>query len=313
MWAVDGASIRETLKQQAANTLAEFEAKKQKCCTELNEQGLNVALYWENDDPASTVSVVPTSAITGEGVPDLLFMLMRSTQEQLGSQLECKEELQCTVIEVKNIETAPSNGGAMCPTQTQRTVPCNEDSCPIDCMFDSWSGWSMCSESCGNGTEGRSRGFYTESAHGGKECPALSLSAICEQPPCGINCKMSAWGAWKQCSKSCGGGVRSRIRVVVQEAASKGSQCPSLAETVPCNTDACPADCKVSGWSAWTKCTSACGGGRKTRTRTVLAAPDAYGVQCPPRSAVLNCNSHACAVDCKMSRSEEHTSELQSP
>ena len=95
--------------------------------------------------------------------------------------------------------------------------------------------------------------------------------------------------------------MRSRIRVVVQEAASKGSQCPSLAETVPCNTDACPADCKVSGWSAWTKCTSACGGGRKSRTRTVLAAPDAYGVQCPPRSAVQNCNSHACAVDCKMS------------
>ena len=95
--------------------------------------------------------------------------------------------------------------------------------------------------------------------------------------------------------------MRSRIRVVIQEAASKGSQCPSLAETVPCNTDACPADCKVSGWSAWTKCTSACGGGRKSRTRTVLAAPDAYGVQCPPRSAVQNCNSHACAVDCKMS------------
>jgi translation initiation factor 5B len=35
---------------------------------ELNQQGLNVALYWLNEDPGSIVSIVPTSAITGEGV-----------------------------------------------------------------------------------------------------------------------------------------------------------------------------------------------------------------------------------------------------
>ena len=30
------------------------------------EQGLNAKLYWENDDLGGTVSLVPTSAITGE-------------------------------------------------------------------------------------------------------------------------------------------------------------------------------------------------------------------------------------------------------
>ena len=34
---------------------------------ELNEQGLNVALYWRNRDPNTYHSIVPTSAITGEG------------------------------------------------------------------------------------------------------------------------------------------------------------------------------------------------------------------------------------------------------
>lgn len=34
---------------------------------QLNEQGLNVALYWRNKDPATYHSIVPTSAITGEG------------------------------------------------------------------------------------------------------------------------------------------------------------------------------------------------------------------------------------------------------
>jgi len=42
--------------------------------------GLNAKLYWENDDPAHTVSLVPTSAVTGEGVPDLLMMLITLTQ-----------------------------------------------------------------------------------------------------------------------------------------------------------------------------------------------------------------------------------------
>jgi hypothetical protein len=34
---------------------------------QLNEQGLNVALYWRNRDPRSFINIVPTSAITGEG------------------------------------------------------------------------------------------------------------------------------------------------------------------------------------------------------------------------------------------------------
>jgi len=34
---------------------------------QLNEQGLNVALYWKNRDPRSFINIVPTSAITGEG------------------------------------------------------------------------------------------------------------------------------------------------------------------------------------------------------------------------------------------------------
>ena len=37
------------------------------------EQGFNVALYWENESPEDTLSFVPTSAITGEGLSDLIF------------------------------------------------------------------------------------------------------------------------------------------------------------------------------------------------------------------------------------------------
>lgn len=60
--------------------------------------------YWENPDYRTAVSIVPTSALTGEGVPDLLYMILKLTQDLMVDKLEVKEELQCTVIEVKNIE-----------------------------------------------------------------------------------------------------------------------------------------------------------------------------------------------------------------
>ena len=66
----DGA-IRDALAAQDESTLGQFKDKFGQAKVQLNEQGLNVALYWENDDPGTTVSVIPTSAISGEGVPDL--------------------------------------------------------------------------------------------------------------------------------------------------------------------------------------------------------------------------------------------------
>merc|ERR1740129_1748813 len=55
-------------------------------------------------DPGSTVSIIPTSAVSGEGVPDLLYLAIKSTQTFMPNRLEIREELECTVIEVKNIE-----------------------------------------------------------------------------------------------------------------------------------------------------------------------------------------------------------------
>lgn len=66
--------------------------------------GLNAELYWENDDMKSTVSLIPTSAMSGEGVNDMLHMLVRLTQERMSTSLMYSATLQCTVLEVKVID-----------------------------------------------------------------------------------------------------------------------------------------------------------------------------------------------------------------
>ena len=47
---------------------------------------------------------MPTSAITGEGICDLLWLFVRLTQSMMMDRLMFVEELQCTVLEVKVVE-----------------------------------------------------------------------------------------------------------------------------------------------------------------------------------------------------------------
>ena len=67
-------------------------------------QGLNVELYWQNKDLRRFVNIVPTSAVTGEGICDLLGLFVKLTQTMMIDRLMFVEELQCTVLEVKVVE-----------------------------------------------------------------------------------------------------------------------------------------------------------------------------------------------------------------
>lgn len=98
------ASIVKALKMQDESTVREFEDRAKNIRVELMEKGLNAELFWENTDERGTVSMVPTSAISGEGVPDLLFRLIELTQARMVDRLMFSRTLQCTVLEVKVIE-----------------------------------------------------------------------------------------------------------------------------------------------------------------------------------------------------------------
>ncbi len=43
----------------------------------LTEKGFNTALYWKNEDIKRYVSIVPTSGVTGEGIPDLFCVMLK--------------------------------------------------------------------------------------------------------------------------------------------------------------------------------------------------------------------------------------------
>ncbi|XP_053675839.1 eukaryotic translation initiation factor 5B [Anopheles nili] len=95
--------IRDILKAQASNTQLEFTQRTKEIIVQFAEQGLNAALFYENPDPKTYVSLVPTSAITGEGMGNLLFLIVQFCQKQLAKRLMYSDDLQATVLEVKAI------------------------------------------------------------------------------------------------------------------------------------------------------------------------------------------------------------------
>jgi len=96
--------FRDSLSLQKPAVQSEFRDRLEKTKLAFSEQGFNAELFYENKSMAKYVSLVPTSAHTGEGIPDMLKLLITLTQERMTKQLMYLSEVECTVLEVKVIE-----------------------------------------------------------------------------------------------------------------------------------------------------------------------------------------------------------------
>ena len=101
---IDNNGFQESLALQNKGVQNEFRDRLDKTKVAFAEQGFNSELYYENKSMAKFVSLVPTSAHTGEGIPDMLKLLVSLTQERMTNKLMYLSEVECTVLEVKVIE-----------------------------------------------------------------------------------------------------------------------------------------------------------------------------------------------------------------
>jgi translation initiation factor 5B len=101
---VDNNGFQESLALQNKGVQNEFQKRLTDTKVAFAEQGFNAELFYENKSMAKFVSLVPTSAITGEGIPDMLKLIIQLTQERMVGALMYLSEVQATVLEVKAIE-----------------------------------------------------------------------------------------------------------------------------------------------------------------------------------------------------------------
>lgn len=102
---IENNGFQESLAMQNKGVQNEFRDRLEKTKVAFAEQGFNSELFYENKSLAKNVSLVPTSAHTGEGIPDMIKLLVSLTQERMAGQLMYLSDLvECTVLEVKQIE-----------------------------------------------------------------------------------------------------------------------------------------------------------------------------------------------------------------
>jgi len=205
-----------------------------------------------------------------------------------------------TRTRTRNVITQPTSDGEPCPKLTE-IQKCNSQPCPVNCVVSAWSEFTKCSKQCGGGTQTRYRTIITPSAFGGKECPALTETISCNTNGCPVNCQVSNWGPFTDCSADCNGGIKKRKRKILVDPKNGGEPCPNLTESVPCNTHSCPIDCVVSQWGEWGDCSKECGPSERRRIRKVLVPPKGGGKPCPILTESKRCNTLPCPIDCEVS------------
>jgi len=149
---------------------------------------------------------------------------------------------------------------------------------------------------CPAGKVLKSWGMTRSGCSGGNQRIQFTCAFIDHNPPA-ENCEMAAWSAWGACNKQCGGGQQIRTRGVTKEPKYGGAACPAnRSESRGCNNQACDVDCEVSEYGEFGECSKDCGGGERTKTRTVTKAQVGNGKACPVLKLSEPCNETVCLL-----------------
>ena len=161
----------------------------------------------------------------------------------------------------------------------------------LPCISDIWrtESWENCqlqgndSALCGEGVGEQVRNVFCEQqpfqgfgSRPGDNCdksvmPPANRSCTIN---CPVDCVLSEWSPWLECSATCGGGMRMRSRFITQTAAFGGKECPENTNGIITATGTCSNNpCYSYKWETgdWSNCTlffpsDTCGPGFQTRS-----------------------------------------------
>merc|ERR1719421_1676777 len=173
--------------------------------------------------------------------------------------------------------------------------------------------YTACTAECDGGIISEEREVSVFADHGGAECPPTNANnierreTVCNTEDCPVDCVMSQWTGWGQCSTTCGNGQQHRTREVTTEMEHGGIACPTdVKETQACKVVECPIDCAYDSWSEWGTCDSSCGPGTSTRNRVVGTPAQFNGAACEGGlEEARDCEIKPCPVDCELEAWED--------
>ncbi len=100
-WRKQDEDLRQSIEKQAEHAKRDFKEKLYKFMAALSSYKFESELYYDVKDFTKKVALVPVSAETGEGLPELLMVLCGVSQRFLKGKLNLGEKAKGVVLEVK--------------------------------------------------------------------------------------------------------------------------------------------------------------------------------------------------------------------
>ncbi|KAL2085025.1 hypothetical protein ACEWY4_020543 [Coilia grayii] len=144
---------------------------------------------------------------------------------------------------------------------------------------EEWSAWSVCSSTCGEGWQSRTR-FCVSSSYSTQCSGPLREQRPCNNSAvCPVNGVWDEWSPWSLCSSTCGRGERERTRTC-KPPQFGGEPCTGPEKQKKfCNIAVCPVDGVWNDWSSWSSCSVTCSNGTRQRIRE-CSGPSYGGSEC---------------------------------
>ncbi|XP_042292618.1 adhesion G protein-coupled receptor B2 isoform X13 [Thunnus maccoyii] len=171
-----------------------------------------------------------------------------------------------------------------------------------DPAAEEWSQWSVCSLTCGQGWQVRTRScvsspYGTLCSGALRETRMCNNTASCPGEP-GITGSVHGlweeWSSWSLCSVTCGRGSRTRTRKCVNGGGVVACGRPET-QTKLCNIAVCPVEGQWLEWGPWSKCSVTCNTGSQQRQRRCSASVHGWAECKGPHQESRECTNPSCS------------------
>ncbi|XP_029919409.1 adhesion G protein-coupled receptor B2 isoform X6 [Myripristis murdjan] len=162
-----------------------------------------------------------------------------------------------------------------------------------DPAAEEWSQWSVCSLTCGQGWQVRTRSCVS-SPYGTLCSGALRETRMCNNTAsCPVHGLWEEWSSWSLCSVTCGRGSRTRTRKCVNGGGATPCGRPET-QTKLCNIAVCPVEGQWLDWAPWSRCSVTCNTGTQQRQRRCSSSVHGWAECKGPHQESRECTNPAC-------------------
>ncbi|XP_054026427.1 adhesion G protein-coupled receptor B2 isoform X3 [Dryobates pubescens] len=175
---------------------------------------------------------------------------------------------------------------------------------PGDPAAEEWSQWSVCSLTCGQGSQVRTRSCVS-SPYGTLCSGLLRETRTCNNTAtCPVEGQWLEWGPWSRCSVTCANGTQQRTRKCSVSAQGWAECRGAHADARDCSNPSCPTDSKWGPWNHWSLCSKTCDTGWQRRFR-MCEGTGMQGYPCEGTGEeVKTCNEKKCPAYHEMCKDE---------